>query len=82
MGSNFSKGFLKLLTRYRKGQSTAEEQEAMETWYESLDDPDLDTSRNPENKEKGVLTSDRVHLTDEGNKFLAEKMMEALVKTK
>ncbi|TDE12883.1 SGNH/GDSL hydrolase family protein [Dyadobacter psychrotolerans] len=36
---------------------------------------------NPENKEKGVLTSDRVHLTDEGNKFLADRMMEALVKT-
>jgi len=37
---------------------------------------------NPENKEKGVLTSDRVHLTEQGNKFLAEKMMEALVKVK
>ena len=37
---------------------------------------------NPENKEKGVLTSDRVHLTEEGNKFLAERMMEALVKVK
>jgi len=35
---------------------------------------------NPENKEKGLLTSDRVHLTDEGNKFLADKMMDALVK--
>jgi len=35
---------------------------------------------NPENKEKGILTSDRVHLTDEGNKFLADKMMDALVK--
>jgi lysophospholipase L1-like esterase len=35
---------------------------------------------NPENKEKGVLTSDRVHLTDAGNKFLAEKMLEALLK--
>jgi lysophospholipase L1-like esterase len=35
---------------------------------------------NPENKEKGVLTTDRVHLTEEGNKFLAEKMMEALMK--
>jgi lysophospholipase L1-like esterase len=35
---------------------------------------------NPENKEKGVLTSDRVHLTEEGNKFLAERMMEALLK--
>lgn len=34
---------------------------------------------NPENKEKGVLTSDRVHLTEAGNKFLAEKMLEALV---
>ncbi|WAC10295.1 SGNH/GDSL hydrolase family protein [Dyadobacter pollutisoli] len=34
---------------------------------------------NPENKEKGILTSDRVHLTDVGNKFLAEKMLEALV---
>lgn len=34
---------------------------------------------NPENKEKGILTSDRVHLTDEGNKFLAERMMDALV---
>ncbi|WP_221390292.1 SGNH/GDSL hydrolase family protein [Dyadobacter sp. NIV53] len=37
---------------------------------------------NPENKDKGILTSDRVHLTDEGNKFLAERMMEALVKVK
>ena len=34
---------------------------------------------NPENKEKGILTSDRVHLTEAGNKFLAEKMMEALL---
>ncbi|NIJ55787.1 SGNH/GDSL hydrolase family protein [Dyadobacter arcticus] len=34
---------------------------------------------NPENKEKGILTSDRVHLTDAGNVFLAEKMLEALV---
>lgn len=37
------------------------------------------TQNNPENKEKGILTSDRVHLTDAGNKFLAEKMLEALV---
>lgn len=35
---------------------------------------------NPDNKEKGILTSDRVHLTDAGNKFLAEKMLEALMK--
>lgn len=39
-------------------------------------------ANNPENKEKGVLTTDRVHLTEEGNKFLAERMMEALVKKK
>lgn len=34
---------------------------------------------NPENKEKGILTTDRVHLTEAGNQFLAEKMLEALV---
>lgn len=36
-------------------------------------------SNNPENKEKGILTTDRVHLTEAGNQFLAEKMLEALV---
>jgi lysophospholipase L1-like esterase len=35
---------------------------------------------NPENKEKEVLTTDRVHLNETGNKFLADKMMEALLK--
>ncbi|WP_247233307.1 SGNH/GDSL hydrolase family protein [Telluribacter sp. SYSU D00476] len=35
---------------------------------------------NPENKESGVLTTDRVHLTESGNKFLAERMINALVK--
>ncbi len=35
---------------------------------------------NPENKEKGVLTTDRVHLTEKGNEFLAGKMLEALYK--
>jgi lysophospholipase L1-like esterase len=35
---------------------------------------------NPENKEKEILTSDRVHLNETGNKFLAERMMEALMK--
>lgn len=34
---------------------------------------------NAENKEKDILTSDRVHLNDAGNKFLAEKMMDALM---
>ncbi|MBE9460293.1 SGNH/GDSL hydrolase family protein [Dyadobacter subterraneus] len=35
---------------------------------------------NPENKEKEILTTDRVHLNETGNKFLADKMMEALLK--
>ncbi|WP_159472481.1 SGNH/GDSL hydrolase family protein [Dyadobacter sp. 3J3] len=38
------------------------------------------TQNNPENKEKDILTTDRVHLNETGNKFLAEKMMEALLK--
>lgn len=33
---------------------------------------------NPENKEKGILTTDRVHLNAIGNRFLAEKMLEAV----
>lgn len=33
---------------------------------------------NPENAEKGILTTDRVHLNDLGNQFVAEKMLEAL----
>lgn len=37
------------------------------------------SQNNAENKEKGVLTTDRVHLNDAGNQFLAEKMLEALV---
>jgi lysophospholipase L1-like esterase len=35
---------------------------------------------NPENKESGVLTTDRVHLNDLGNAFVAEKMLEFLPK--
>jgi len=35
---------------------------------------------NPENKEKDILTTDRVHLNETGNKFLADRMMEALMK--
>ncbi|PWJ59486.1 lysophospholipase L1-like esterase [Dyadobacter jejuensis] len=38
------------------------------------------SANNPENKEKGILTSDRVHLTEAGNTFVAEKMVEALLK--
>lgn len=33
---------------------------------------------NKENKEKGVLTTDRVHLSDTGNQFVADAMMAAL----
>lgn len=35
---------------------------------------------NPENKESGILTTDRVHLNDAGNAFVAEKMLEFLPK--
>ncbi len=37
---------------------------------------------NPDNKEAGILTTDRVHLNADGNKFVAQKMMEALVPAK
>ena len=33
---------------------------------------------NPDNAEKGILTSDRVHLNDSGNKFVAETMLKVL----
>lgn len=33
---------------------------------------------NPDNAEKGILTSDRVHLNDAGNKFVAETMLKVL----
>lgn len=35
---------------------------------------------NPENKESGILTTDRVHLNEAGNTFVAEQMMTALLK--
>lgn len=35
---------------------------------------------NPENKESGILTSDRVHLNPAGNQQVADKMMEVLVR--
>lgn len=41
---------------------------------------EYEVKNNPENKEKEILTTDRVHLNESGNKFLAEKMMEALLK--
>jgi len=33
---------------------------------------------NPENKEKGILTRDGVHLNEDGNKFVAERISESL----
>jgi len=35
-------------------------------------------ANNPENKEKGILTGDRVHLNDAGNKLVAQEMLKAL----
>lgn len=37
-------------------------------------------SNNPENKEKGILTTDRVHLNETGNKKVAELMFGELMK--
>ncbi|HSZ86070.1 MAG TPA: GDSL-type esterase/lipase family protein [Puia sp.] len=34
---------------------------------------------NPDNKESGILTVDRVHLNPKGNEFVAEKMFDVLV---
>ena len=34
--------------------------------------------RNPENKERGVLTRDGVHLNEAGNRFVAEEVMKVL----
>ncbi len=37
-------------------------------------------ANNPENKEKGILTTDRVHLNEAGNKLVAELMFRELMK--
>ena len=39
---------------------------------------DYNAKNNPENKESGILTSDRVHLNDTGNQFVAEAMWKVL----
>lgn len=41
---------------------------------------DYNAKNNPENKEKGILTTDRVHLNDLGNQFVAEKMLPLIIK--
>jgi lysophospholipase L1-like esterase len=33
---------------------------------------------NPENREQGILTSDRVHLNETGNRFVAERVLKCL----
>ena len=39
---------------------------------------DYNLKNNPENKAQGILTTDRVHLNDIGNQFVAEQMMKYL----
>jgi lysophospholipase L1-like esterase len=34
---------------------------------------------NPENKDKGILTVDGVHLNDQGNQLVADKMLSILL---
>lgn len=36
-------------------------------------------TNNKENKEMGILTTDRVHLNEKGNEFVAEEMLKAVV---
>ena len=36
-------------------------------------------ANNPDNKESGILTSDRVHLNEKGNQLVADEMMKVLV---
>jgi len=36
------------------------------------------TAHNPNNEEKGILTVDRVHLNDDGNRFVAEEILDIL----
>jgi isoamyl acetate esterase len=40
------------------------------------------SKNNPENKEKEILTYDRVHMNDKGNKFIAEEMWKVLKEVK
>lgn len=40
------------------------------------------SKNNPENKEKEILTYDRVHMNNEGNKFIAEEMWKVLKEVK
>ncbi|HMJ67513.1 MAG TPA: SGNH/GDSL hydrolase family protein [Cyclobacteriaceae bacterium] len=39
---------------------------------------DYNKQNNPENKEQGILTTDRVHLNEKGNEFVAAEMWKAI----
>jgi len=39
---------------------------------------EYDLAHNPENKESGILTADRVHLNEKGNALVAEEMLKIL----
>jgi lysophospholipase L1-like esterase len=41
---------------------------------------DYNIKNNPENKEKSILTTDRVHLNELGNQFVADKMLPLILK--
>jgi len=41
---------------------------------------DYNMKNNPENKEKSILTTDRVHLNELGNQFVADKMLPLILK--
>ena len=41
---------------------------------------DYNVKNNPENKEKSILTTDRVHLNELGNQFVADKMLPLILK--
>jgi lysophospholipase L1-like esterase len=40
---------------------------------------EFDERNNPENKDRGILTTDGVHLNTAGNKLVAEKMLDAIM---
>lgn len=40
---------------------------------------DYNLKNNPENKESGILTTDRVHLNEKGNQLVADNMMSVLI---
>lgn len=43
---------------------------------------EYDLQNNPENKDRGVLTTDRVHLNEVGNQFVADQMQKVLMEVK